>query len=142
MQMKKRSAGVVVTRRIDCETRYLLLRCYRYWDFPKGETEPGEDLRQTACRESEEETGLTGLQFTWGEAYTETPVYGKGKVARYYIAESATGDVHLPVSPELGVPEHHEFRWASYSEARSLVNDRIGAVLDWAREQMMGDGNF
>jgi bis(5'-nucleosidyl)-tetraphosphatase len=136
--MNKRSAGVVVTRRIGGEIRYLLLRCYRYWDFPKGEIEPGEDPLETARRESEEETGLTGLRLRWGEVYTETPVYGKGKVARYYLAESPTGDVSLPISPELGAPEHHEFRWAGYAEARSLVNDRVGAVLDWARERVSG----
>jgi bis(5'-nucleosidyl)-tetraphosphatase len=39
----------------------------------------------------------------------------------------------LPVNPELGAPEHHEFRWTSYEEAQALVNDRVGAVLDWAR---------
>ena len=136
MHVKTRSAGVVVTRRIQGETRYLLLRCYRYWDFPKGEIEPGENPLQTACRESEEETGLTALLFPWGRGYTETPVYGKGKIARYYVARSPTGEVQLPVSPELGAPEHHEFRWTTYNEARSLVNDRVGAVLDWAREQV------
>lgn len=136
MHVKTHSAGIVITRRIKGEIRYLLLRCYRYWDFPKGEIEPGENPLQAACRESEEETGLTGLLFPWGGGYTETPVYGKGKVARYYLAESPTGDVHLPVSPELGVPEHHEFRWTSYAEARSLVGNRVGAVLDWARERL------
>jgi 8-oxo-dGTP pyrophosphatase MutT (NUDIX family) len=136
VQVKKRSAGVVVTRRIGGETRYLLLRCYRYWDFPKGEVEPGEEPLHAACRESEEETGLKGLCFPWGDAYTETPVYAKGKVARYYLAESPAGEVWLPVSPELGMPEHQELRWASYEEARSLLNDRVGAVLEWARQQI------
>lgn len=136
MQVKKRSAGVVVTRRVEGETRYLLLRCYRYWDFPKGEVEPGEEPLQAACRETEEETGLTGLELCWGEAYTETPVYAKGKVARYYLAESPAGEVWLPANPELGMPEHQEFRWASYEEARPLLNDRVGAVLEWARQQL------
>lgn len=138
MKVKKRSAGVVVTRRIDGERRYLLLRCYNYWDFPKGEIEQGEDPLQSARRESEEETDLTDLRFLWGEVYTETPVYAKGKVARYYLAESPAGEVSLPVSPELGTPEHHEFRWVSYEDARSLVNERIAAVLDWARGRVSG----
>jgi 8-oxo-dGTP pyrophosphatase MutT (NUDIX family) len=138
MKVKKRSAGVVITRSIGGERHYLLLRCYRYWDFPKGEIEPGEAPLQAACRESEEETGLTDLRFLWGEVYTETPVYAKGKVARYYLAESPAGEVSLPVSPELGTPEHHEFRWVSYEDARSLVNDRIAAVLDWARGRVSG----
>ena len=118
------------------EIRYLLLRCYGYWDFPKGEVEPGEDPLSAARREAEEETGLTELQYPWDDIYTETPVYGKGKVARYYLAGSPSGDVHLPISPELGEPEHHEFRWASYEEARALVNERVGDVLDWAQARV------
>jgi bis(5'-nucleosidyl)-tetraphosphatase len=136
MRTRKHSAGIVVIRRSEREVRYLLLRCYRFWDFPKGEIEPAEDPFHAACRELEEETGLSALEFPWGEAHTETGVYSKGKVARYYIGESPQGEVHLPVNPELGAPEHHEFRWCSYTEARLLVNDRIGAVLDWARDRV------
>ena len=57
-------------------------------------------------------------------------------MARYYLAESLSGDVFLPVSPELGEPEHQEFRWVSYEETLSLVNDRVRAVLDWACKEM------
>jgi 8-oxo-dGTP pyrophosphatase MutT (NUDIX family) len=140
MKEEKRSAGIVVTRRIAGDTGYLLLRCYRYWDFPKGEVEPGEEQLQAACRETEEETGLTDLRFPWSEVYTETPVYAGGKVARYYLAESQNGDVRLPISPELGKPEHQEYRWVRYEEARTLLNDRVRAVLDWARERIVTQG--
>ena len=57
-RVTKRSAGVVVVRRFDGAPRCLLLRCYGYWDFPKGEVEPGEEPLQTARREVTEETGL------------------------------------------------------------------------------------
>lgn len=132
MKVKKHSAGVVIVRRSGDGRRYLLLRCYRYWDFPKGEVEPGEDPLATARREVREETNLDDLHFRWGKGFTETPPYGQGKVARYYLAECPAGDVYLPVSPELGAPEHHEFRWVSFDEGRTLVNDRIRAVLEWA----------
>jgi bis(5'-nucleosidyl)-tetraphosphatase len=52
MKVKKHSAGVVVMRRIKGEIRYLLLRCYGYWDFPKGEVEAGEEQVTTARREA------------------------------------------------------------------------------------------
>ena len=64
--------------------------------------------------------------------YQETAPYGRGKIARYYLAETHRLDVRLPVSPELGRPEHHEFRWATYSEARTLLSARVAAILDWA----------
>jgi bis(5'-nucleosidyl)-tetraphosphatase len=136
MTIKIRSAGIVVVRRFDAGWRYLLLRCFNYWDFPKGELEPGEDPLATACREVREETGLDKLEFHWGLGFTDTPPYGRGKVASYYLAECPTGDVRLPVSPELGAPEHHEFRWVSFEEGCGLVNERIRAVLHWAEAQL------
>jgi bis(5'-nucleosidyl)-tetraphosphatase len=54
--------------------------------------------------------------------------------ARYYVAESPAGDVRLPVSPELGRPEHHEFRWLGYAAARAQLVPRLQRVLDWAAE--------
>ncbi|MFN3919993.1 MAG: bis(5'-nucleosyl)-tetraphosphatase [Methylohalobius sp.] len=125
------SAGVVVVRFMD-HPRYLLLRAFAHWDFPKGLVEPGEAPLAAAIREVREETGLSDLVFRWGETYCETPPYGQGKVARYYLAESPTGEVQLPVSPELGHPEHHEFRWLTYDEARQLLVPRLKAILDWA----------
>jgi bis(5'-nucleosidyl)-tetraphosphatase len=138
MKVRKHSAGVVIVRRFDDGPRYLLLRCFRYWDFPKGEVEPGEDPLATARREVTEETTLTDLVFAWGEDYTQTPPYGEGKVARYYLAECPSGEVYLPVSPELGAPEHQEHRWVDYDEAAALLNDRVRAVLEWADERVGG----
>ncbi len=127
------SAGVIVVRRHDDGYRYLLLRAYNYWDFPKGLVETGEKPRASAVREVAEETTLTDLSFRWGEAYRETEPYARGKVARYYVAESAQGDVSLPVNPELGYPEHHEFRWLDYRAARKLLAPRVQPILDWAQ---------
>lgn len=42
--------------------RFLLMRHHDRWDLPKGHAEPGESLRQTALRETEEETGIEALQ--------------------------------------------------------------------------------
>jgi bis(5'-nucleosidyl)-tetraphosphatase len=125
------SAGVVVVRRADDGWRVLLLRAYNYWDFPKGMVEPGEDPLSTARREVREETGIEDLEFRWGEEFIETEPYSRNKVARYYLATSPVATVRLPVSAELGRPEHHEFRWLDLVVARKLVVPRIAAVLDW-----------
>ena len=132
------SAGVVVLRRTADTWRYLLLRAGNYWDFSKGMVEPGEDPLAAAIRETEEETTLTDLDFCWGRAYIETEPYGKNKIARYYLAESKQGEVSLPVSAELGHPEHDEYRWLDYASAQSLLVPRVRAILDWA-EKILGE---
>ena len=126
------SAGVVVVRMMPRGPRYLLLRAYKHWDFPKGIVEPAEDPLTAACREVEEETGLTDLRFTWGSTHVETEPYSDRKVARYYLAESLAGQVRLQVNPQLGRPEHHEYRWLDSSEAHRLLVPRLQRVLAWA----------
>lgn len=133
------SAGVVVLRRTASTWRYLLLRAGSYWDFPKGMVEPGEDPLTAAIRETEEETTLTNLDFRWGQACIETGPYGKNKIARYYLAESKQGDVSLPVSAELGHPEHDEYRWLDYEAARPLLVPRVLTILDWAKKILGGN---
>ncbi len=135
------SAGVVPVRFVEGERRYLLLRAFQYWDFPKGKVEPGEAALEAARREVEEETGITALAFRWGYASYETGPYGRGKVARYYLAETPTRKVVLGINPELGRPEHHEYRWVTPREAYRLASPRVREVLDWAETQITAGGS-
>jgi bis(5'-nucleosidyl)-tetraphosphatase len=130
---KRLSAGVAVVHCISGEFHYLLLRAYRNWDFPKGLVEPNESPLAAAHREVQEETGLSTLDFRWGEAYFETELYAGGKVARYYVALSSSPDITLPISAELGRPEHHEYRWVNYETGCQLLVPRVRAALNWAR---------
>mgnify|MGYP006275266865 CR=1 FL=1 len=132
MRAKILSAGVVVVRYGPQGLRYLLLRAFRNWDFPKGMVEAGEDPLQAAQREVWEETTLVNLDFLWGYEFRETPPYGRGKVARYYLALSREGGVSLPVNPLLGHPEHDEYRWVSCTQAERLVTSRLLPILGWA----------
>ncbi len=94
--------------------------------------EPGEALLDAAIRETAEETSITDLVFHWGEHFYETAPYGRGKVARYYLAETVIKTIILPVSPQIGRPEHHEWRWVSFGEAAHLLPQRLQPVLGWA----------
>lgn len=133
------SAGVVVARQAGAGWRLLLLRSYRNWDFPKGEVEPGETPLDAAMRETEEETGLTGLDFRWGEGYREVGPYGpRRKLARYYLAATGEARVRLPIAPALGRPEHDEWRWVDFAEAARLLPERLQPVLAWARGLLEG----
>src|SRR5690606_1294713 len=89
-----------------------------------------------ARRECAEETGLADLDFPFGDAHQDTLPYAGGKVARYFLAETGEADIELPVSAELGRPEHHEWRWVSFDEAEELLPPRLALVLDWARRNL------
>lgn len=134
MNAPNRAAGAVVFRRSDRGIRLLVLRAYQNWDFPKGLIEPGEDALAAARREVLEETGLAELAFPFGDEFKETLPYSGNKVARYYLAETDAEKIELPVSPELGRPEHHEYRWISFDEAEDLLPPRLAVVLEWAKK--------
>jgi 8-oxo-dGTP pyrophosphatase MutT (NUDIX family) len=133
-----RAAGVVVFRRTARGIYYLVLRAYNNWDFPKGLVEAGEDQLACAQRELREETGLTNVDFPFGEEYQETVPYSGNKIARYYLGETEEVEIELPVSKELGRPEHHEYRWVTYDEAEELLPPRLAIVLDWSRRTISG----
>jgi 8-oxo-dGTP pyrophosphatase MutT (NUDIX family) len=126
------SAGVVVARETLEGWRFLLLRAFNHWDFPKGMVEAGEQPLDAAIREVREESLISDLEFRWGEEHTETGPYSRGKVARYYVASTRTIDVTLTVIEELGRPEHNEYRWVDYQAALKLVSPRVAPVLQWA----------
>jgi len=55
--------------------RFLLMRHSDRWDLPKGHAEPGETPRQTALRETEEETGIDGSRITLDDAFVYSITY-------------------------------------------------------------------
>jgi 8-oxo-dGTP pyrophosphatase MutT (NUDIX family) len=132
------SAGIVVTRDRAEGVRFLLLRAYRNWDFPKGLVEPGEEPLAAAVREAREEAGLSDLAFEWGTEFIETEPYARNKIARYYVARTRSERITLPVNPALGRPEHHEYRWVDLTEAFSLTVVRLHRVIAWAASMVVG----
>jgi len=128
------SAGIIIVRRSERGWLYLLLRSYNYWDFPKGEVEVGEEPFAAAKREVWEETGIEKLSFPWGRAFIESEPYLDGKKkARYYLAETNESTVTLSVNPEIGRPEHHEYRWLAGEDLARFTSDRLHPVIEWAR---------
>jgi 8-oxo-dGTP pyrophosphatase MutT (NUDIX family) len=130
------SAGVVVVRSAGGRWRFLLLRAFSHWDFPKGMVEFGEDPSAAAVREVREETTLHDLRFDWGSEFIETGPYSRGKIARYYLGRTENDRVLLPVNPEIGRPEHCEFRWVGVDEAIRLTTPRVRPVVRWAAAKL------
>ncbi len=132
MKPRRLAAGIVVVRQGPEGLRVLALRAYRNWDFPKGLVEAGEAPLAAARRETAEETGIVDLEFAWGHEYAETEPYAGNKVARYYVARTRSERVTLGPNPEIGRPEHHEYRWLAPAAAARLLPPRLQPILAWA----------
>jgi 8-oxo-dGTP pyrophosphatase MutT (NUDIX family) len=128
------SCGAVVVRKTADGWKTILLRAFHHWDFPKGIRESGEEPMQAAIRETDEETGIQDLEFNWGDRFFETGPYSKGKIARYYLAQTDQEAINMGLSPETGEPEHHEWRWVSFDEAYDLGSPRVRSIVQWARQ--------
>lgn len=122
-----RAAGGVVWRRDAAgELQVVLVHrpAYDDWSFPKGKVKRGEDDRNAALREVEEETSLRcSLGFELG-ASRYTDASGRPKIARFW-AMTPVGGTLAPAN------EVDEVRWAGVDAAlASLTYERDRALLD------------
>lgn len=129
---KRVSAGTIVVRESEHGLLFLLLRAFKHWDFPKGMVEENETPLEAAQRETLEEAGISELDFRWGEDFYETPPYNRGKVARYYLAQTEQEAVSIAPNPVTGRLEHVEYRWVSFEQAWHMTSPRVQKVLTWA----------
>ena len=125
-------------RRTPKGVRLLILRACNLWDFPKGPVEDDERELDAARREAWEKTGLTDLDYPFGDESKDTLPHAGSNIARYYLAETGTEKVVLPMSPDLGRPVHDEWRWVSFDEAEDYMPPRLAVVLEWARSTLSG----
>jgi len=103
---------------------------YDDWTLPKGKLDPGEDDRQAAVREVEEETGHTGsIERDLGTIGYD--VEAGPKTVRYYLM--AADDGGRPLAHDVD-----EVRWLGIDEAVATVTyDRDREVLERARPLLL-----
>ncbi|MBU0981125.1 NUDIX domain-containing protein [Patescibacteria group bacterium] len=136
--VREKSCGIIVFRTENSIREYLLLHYPGgHWDYPKGHVEERDSSeKETACRELQEETGITKIKFIPG--FREPMYYqffrGKSELVKktvvYFLAEVQQIDVVISF-------EHQGFIWLPYSEAmKKLTFENARNLLNIAEDIM------
>jgi len=124
-----KSAGIVLYRLEDSEPYYLLLNYGGFWDYPKGHIEKGENLIQTAKRETAEETGIKQVEII--PSFKETLKYfvknyetdeRELKFATFFIGKTKVSKVKLSY-------EHEGYTWLPYDKAHKKLTFKTAKDL-------------
>jgi 8-oxo-dGTP pyrophosphatase MutT (NUDIX family) len=130
--IEETSSGVVLFRKENDKILFLLLHYPSgHWDFVKGKMEEGETPHETAIRETQEETGITDVEFL--DNYEEWIQYNfqyRGELVQkkvvFFLGETKTKDITIS-------HEHLNFTWMDYTTAMEKTTfDNAKTVLSKA----------
>ena len=125
---KSPAAGIVVLKKYpDAKYGYrvLSLADHKGFDLPKGQMEPFETTLVAALRETEEESGITDLDFRWGLVTTQC------NNVTLYIAETNEEPTITP-NPETGEFEHNSAHWLELDVASQSLRNYLQPSIVWA----------
>ncbi len=113
---EKSCGAVVFTRRADGIRLLLVRNCNgKYWSFPKGHMEVGENEHQTALREVFEETGLNIEIYQGYRQVSDYSPFGNiKKRVIFFLAETKDDKVKIQRS------EIESYVWVTFDQARKL----------------------
>lgn len=135
---EERSCGIIIFRRVlsNSGVEYLLLQASygsHHWTPPKGHVESEESDKETAFRETREETGLEVHSLHLARDFKvvlEYPVNGALKKVTYFLAELTDQECEVMLSGE-----HQSFEWVNLSKGCELVEyQETQAVLESAEQ--------
>ena len=125
---KSPAAGIVVLKlcpNVKYGYRVLSLIDHKGFDLPKGQIEAFETSLVGALRETEEESGISNLDFRWGLVTTRC------NNVTLYIAETNEEPIITP-NPETGEYEHHSAQWLDLDTAADVLRDYLKPSIEWA----------
>lgn len=139
--VEERSAGGVVVDVHEGQARIAVIarrnRAGRIeWCLPKGHIEPGETLIQTAAREVEEETGISGrVLAALGtiDYWFATPDRRVHKFVHHYLLEATGGELTIDNDPDR---EAIDVAWVPIDEVAGRLtfpNERRIVQTAWDR---------
>ena len=129
---KKPGAGIVIVKYFDGVPKILGLMDDDAYDLPKGSMEPGENILQTALRETEEESGITLINFAWGLKHIAL-----GGLT-LFIATTDEDPIIRP-NPVTKKFEHSHAKWLHFDE--QVFKPALQPAVRWANAIIAGGYN-
>ena len=130
------SSGIIPYRTTRDKIEYLILKSRtKDWEFPKGSVEGDEELQQTALREIEEETGISGLKILDGFRDDYSYIFESDgvtihKTVHLFIGHSMEASANLS-------KEHNDYQWRTYEQAKNtLTHSATKNILSKAHEHV------
>lgn len=115
----EKSCGAIIFYKNKQNTKVLLVKNNngRYWSFPKGHIEDGENEHQTAIREIKEETGLDVVIEKGFREISEYCPFGKiRKRVVFFLAQAFTDNVKIQEE------EIDSYIWVDLQQARKMCS--------------------
>jgi len=127
--IEETSSGIVLFRKENDKILFLLLHYPSgHWDFVKGKMEEGETPHETAIRETQEETGITDVEFLDNfEEWIQYNFQYQGELVQkkvvFFLGETKTKNITIS-------HEHLNFTWMDYTTAMEKTTfDNAKTVL-------------
>jgi len=113
---KETSAGIILYYEKYDDIQFLLLKYPGgHWDFVKGKMEKFEESKETAIRETKEETGIIDVEFVDGfdEDISYTFFVNKEEINKkviFYLGKTKSTEIVIS-------HEHLDFVWLNFKDA-------------------------
>jgi len=122
-------AGIIVVKKFNGSYKVLGLfdAAMGKYDIPKGAIDKGESELNAALRETQEECGITSLNFVWGQ----TPI--NISYLTLFIAETGQ-DPKIQANPHSGLFEHAFGEWMEWDDLEHMTHDYLIPALRQARQ--------
>ncbi len=134
-----KAAGILLMTTAERPPQFLLMRHPNRWDLPKGHCEEGETFRQTALRETEEETGIAAGSISLDPGFCFDLVYPVTykrwgdttfeKQVRYFLG-------YVPEKLNPTVTEHESAKWFDWNPPHHIQTQTIDPLLAAVAEHL------
>ena len=117
---KEISSGIILYNNQQNKKQFLILKYPGgHWDFVKGKMENLEESKQTAIRETKEETGIIDIEFIDGfkEEISYTFYINKKQIDKkviFYLGKTETNKILLS-------HEHLDYAWLDFKSAMEII---------------------